>query len=277
MPAHGTALIGVIVTQTEVAAYDPMYGDFKLISWNLENRDAVAKDLKAGSYIDWDAVDDYFNDVGLLSDNFNGYAIWNAVEPRYAYGVFDPNLPTSYCGIDPSVNSPHKIFAGVLSDMWCGPFGLCDDAGITWHYAVGPPYRDYWGGPQGPAGWREDRGVFLVNKGFTLPPNGTYKVVQALYAVPATSNDVATIDALGVEVAKRAARWAGFARGDVNDDGCVNLADVCWLSSGYQIYPDTYCGDVNLDGNVDPADQTFLLDYVSGVGPAPLGAWRFTF
>jgi hypothetical protein len=101
--------------------------------------------------------------------------------------------------------------------------------------------------------------------------------VQALYAVPATSNDVATIDALGVELAKRAARWAGFARGDVNDDGCVNLADVCWLSSGNQIYPDTYCGDVDCNGAVDPADRMYLLDYVSGSGPAPQGAWRFTF
>jgi hypothetical protein len=132
-------------------------------------------------------------------------------------------------------------------------------------------------GIQGPAGFKDDRSGFLINRGFDLPAGGEHDVYQALYAVPAGSNSVSGIEALAVEVAKRAARWAGFARGDVNDDGCVNLADACWLTSGNQIYPDTYCGDVNTDGVVDAADRSYLLDYVSGSGPTPKGEWRFAF
>ena len=128
---------------------------------------------------------------------------------------------------------------------------------------------------------KEDRGAFLINKAFNLAaagdPGDSYDVVQALYAVPAISNDETTIDGLGVELAKRAAKWAGYARGDVNDDGCVNLADVCWIVSGNQIYPEAYNGDVNLDNAVDGADQSYLLSYVSGLGPAPLGKFRFSY
>ncbi len=280
-PTSPLSSIGVTVFQTEVGANDPMYGDFKLICWNLQNRDSVAKDLKAGSYIDWDVGVSYDKNVGLLSDNFNGYAQWNAASPQYAFGMFDPDLCTSYCGIDPSANSPHKMLSYLYTycyhwDCWPG-YNDVYGWGLGWAMATTPPYRLYYYGPQGPAGERGDRSVFLVNKGFILPSNGSQNVVQALYAVPATSNDVETIDALAVEVAKRAARWAGFARGDVNDDGCVNLADACWLSSGNQIYPDTYCGDVNLSGTVDPVDVVYLLAYISGSGPAPQGAWRFTY
>jgi hypothetical protein len=103
-------------------------------------------------------------------------------------------------------------------------------------------------------------------------------VHQALYAVNASSGDDNTIGLNAADIAKRAARWGGWARGDVNDDGYVNLADVCWMGSGNPIYPDTYSADVNLiGGQGDAADQTYLLMYVSGLGPGPLGAWRFAF
>ncbi|HSG99221.1 MAG TPA: hypothetical protein VLB27_04170, partial [candidate division Zixibacteria bacterium] len=76
-------------------------------------------------------------------------------------------------------------------------------------------------------------------------------------------------------------KWAGFARGDVNDDGFVDLADVWWLIANagdavtYPLYPADYNGDVDLSGAVDGADQTYLMNYVSGVGAAPQGDWRF--
>ena len=65
-------------------------------------------------------------------------------------------------------------------------------------------------------------------------------------------------------------------------DGCVNLIDVCWLTSVLtgrlsHIYPDFYNGDVDLSGNVDVSDPPYLLNYVTGIGPAPMGEWRFEF
>ncbi|MBI5869256.1 MAG: PQQ-binding-like beta-propeller repeat protein [candidate division Zixibacteria bacterium] len=269
--------INTFVTQTEVGANDPMYGDFKLISWRIKNRDSLAKELRAGTYMDWDVANNPMTNVGLISDSFDGYAIWDALSPRFAYGMFDPSQPSSYCGIAPATNSPHKISVCNWWGYWWDLWFEADIAGLTWDNANLWSSREYCEGPQGVAGTPDDRMAFLTNKGFILPANGTYNEVQAMFAVPAISNDVATIEALGVEVAKRAARWAGYARGDVNDDGCVNLADACWLFSGNQIYPDTYCGDVNNDGAVNPVDLVYLLAYLSGSGPAPQGEWRFAF
>jgi len=284
-PTDPRATLGTSTTQIEIGAYDPLYGDFKLLQWQIHNRDAVAKNLKAGTYFDWDVVPGS-NNVGLLSDNFNGYAIWSQPVAAYAYGMFNPNLRTAYCGVDPTPGSPYKILCnlndttyGHTPGVWgSGSNGThAVDMAYGWSLATTAPFRQYMGAPQGAGGIVDDRGGFLINQPFTLAPQGRYDVEQALYAVPATSNDIPTIDALATNVAKRAARWAGYARGDVNDDGCVNLADVCWLNSGLQIYPDTYCGDVNIDGLTNAADATYLMNYVSGLGPAPLGKWRFTF
>lgn len=127
-----------------------------------------------------------------------------------------------------------------------------------------------------------------MNKGVSIGLYQTQSVVQAKFAVLVDDagseelTDVAAVEARCTELARRAAIWPGFARGDVNMDGCVNLIDVCWtsavLSGGQlQIYPDFYNGDVDLSGNLDVNDARYLLNYVTGLGPAPQGAWRFTF
>jgi hypothetical protein len=278
-PTSLMATIGTQIRQTEIGANDPMYGDFKLLQWKVNNRDAVAKTgLKGATYFDWDVATGGI-DVGMVSDNFNGYALWDGKAPRYAYGMFDPNQPTAYCGVDPTAFSPYKIYTSASTIVynhtpgrWVGDGQPLDQA-YGWYLCTREPFRFV--EVTIPAG--EDRGGWLVSNPFDLDPLGSNEVIQAMYAVPAVSNTDAGIEALAVEVAKRAARWSGFARGDVNDDGCVDLGDVCWVASTNQIYPDTYCGDVNLDGVVDGVDQAYLLAYVSGLGPAPLGKFRFAY
>jgi hypothetical protein len=128
----------------------------------------------------------------------------------------------------------------------------------------------------------------LVSKPVSIGPYETQSVVQAKFAIPVDdvgaegATDVATVEARCAELARRAAIWAGYARGDVNMDGCVNLIDVCWLRSSVfnttpPIYPDAYNGDVDLSGINDVADVLYLLNYVTGIGPSPQGDWRFTF
>ncbi|MBI3872096.1 MAG: hypothetical protein HY304_03350 [candidate division Zixibacteria bacterium] len=268
------AAIGVEVIQTEVGAYDPLYGDFKLIHWKIMNRDAVAKGpLYAGTWFDLD-VGNASNNSGLFSDNFDGYATWDRATPGNAYGMFETNQPTSYCGVDPTVNSPYRIaiYRGSIRQnaphSW--PLG---DTGRVWFdlvqeqptRLVDDPVNNY------------DANTLLINKSFNLNPNGSHEMDQTLYEVSAVSNNPAVIEANAVAVAKRAARWGGYARGDVNDDGCVNLCDVAWLQNGaLPIYPAAYCGDVNADGLNDGADITQLMSYVSGNAAArPAGKWRF--
>lgn len=278
-PDHHNASVDVNITQTEVGAYDPLYGDFKVIRWELQNRDGVNKDLYGGTWMDWDIGPDAYDNTGLYSDLFNGYVIWNATVPELGFGMLDPRLPTDYSTVDATAYPVRTIFVEDLRTYDGGPFEPYYDpysAGGLWHRCVNPsPLRQvmtpYYGGSTA------DYAGILTNQMVSLPGNGTAAVHQVLFGVDASSGNQATIEANALSLAERAARWAGFARGDVNEDGKVDVQDVCWLLSGYQIYPDAYNGDVDLSGTVDTADQVYLLDYVTGIGAAPLGAWRFTF
>jgi hypothetical protein len=100
--------------------------------------------------------------------------------------------------------------------------------------------------------------------------------------VDASSNDRAAIEEEIRNLAYRANKMAGFARGDINDDGVVDALDLSRLTAivlGYsnvQIFPHPDNADVDLNGFIDPSDVTYLFNYLMG-GPAPRGEWRFDF
>ncbi len=282
--------VGTRIVAIEVGAYDPLYGDFKLRRWEVTDRDGVDKGpIYGGSFHDWDVRPNFATNVGFHSLAFNGYLIYDFASPTLAFGVFDPNLPTAYGGIDPTANRPQRINpfgqgdgSGAVVGLYDGPWQGGQDADPweeLWEVAVArtPQYET---GPSDPTEStfpEQDWGGILTMKGQLLPANGTINFHEALFAVDAATGDENAMEASAVELAARAAKWAGFARGDVNDDNTVNLLDVCWLLSGNQIYPDAYNGDVDLSGGVDAADESYLLVYVTGLGPAPQGEWRFTF
>jgi hypothetical protein len=300
------AAIGTEIALTEVGAYDPEYGDFKLLKWDITERNGVAQGpIYAGTWTDWDVPPSGGSNHGIVSDAFNGYALWDWVTPSYAFGYFDPRMSTDYCGLNTTEYSPHRIEemgqrgdgAATASDgnggygLWQG---LAADGGFEgqstlWENVVNGAAR-----VQSSATnhenltadgnyWSEDHFGMLVNKPFSFEGNDTKTVIQAEYGIDVSgvgsegATDVAMAEADITALARRAAIWSGFARGDANMDGCVNLIDVCWLGSGNQIYPDDYNGDVDLSGGVDAADASYLLQYVTGIGPAPQGEWRFTF
>jgi len=278
------AAMGINVEETEVGADDPLYGDFILTRMVFINRNATAKTVRAGTYFDWDINTDASNNVGYISDGFNGYAIWDPTVTHFAYGALDVNQPSSYGGVDPTAFPPAMIMCN-LNDTTYGGLGNADWVGNhypdDWQYGWWLASGKYAGprhtmGGNGVAGMAADRGGFLVNS-LNLAGNGSGEIVQAQFAfnIAGNSND-AFVEASGQGIAKRAARWAGFARGDVNDDGVVDLADVCWIQGGNPLYPDAYCGDVDASGNNDATDIARLLSYVSGnAASRPAGAWRF--
>jgi hypothetical protein len=71
-------------------------------------------------------------------------------------------------------------------------------------------------------------------------------------------------------------KWVGFGRGDINNDGAINLADIIALAdnvagSGPGAIPFEHLGDVDGDGSVLMADVTYLVDYYFHYGPCPVG------
>jgi hypothetical protein len=293
------AAIGLNITQTEVGAYDPLFGDFSLIKWDLTERYGETEDpVYAGTFTDWDVHPNANTNHGIVSDVFNGYALWDWVTPVIAYGFLDPRMPTDYCGVNPVPYSPHRIQemgtrpGGIVDPPGWGGYGLWQGLGVDyysrlWEVVVHSPPRENWPHLFTPH-WSEDHFGLLVNKPVSIGPYETKSVVQAKFAIPVDdvgsegATDVATVEARCAELARRAAIWSGYARGDVNMDGCVNLIDVCWLHSNVfnttpPLYPDDYNGDVDLSGVTDVADALYLLHYVTGIGPAPMGEWRFEF
>jgi subtilisin family serine protease len=63
-------------------------------------------------------------------------------------------------------------------------------------------------------------------------------------------------------------------RGDVNNDGSINLTDYLWLNN-YLYYqgappePHVILGDVNCDGNINLLDLLYLIAYLYDEGAAP--------
>ena len=64
-----------------------------------------------------------------------------------------------------------------------------------------------------------------------------------------------------------------FLRGDANDDGSVNVADVVFILNWLFVAGvDPACmdaADVNDDGTIQISDATYLLAFVFSPGPAP--------
>lgn len=264
---------GIDVVQTVIATSEDPYGDFVCYRWEIINRDPVAKGpWHAGTFADWDLASGSSN-TGRFTDLANGYFIWDPSDASYACGMIDPDQKSEYQGADPMTAPPYRIWVDDVNPcatFSIGCWGFPWESAQNWNRVVRQlPLRINEG--LGPT----DLGGLLINPPVNLPPNGSAVIHQVLFHVDASSNNASTIEANAVALATRAARWTGFARGDVNDDGYVDLAYVCWLNAGLPIYPGDYCADVDVDGDVDAQDQTYLLAFLSGNGPAPAGAWRF--
>jgi hypothetical protein len=108
-------------------------------------------------------------------------------------------------------------------------------------------------------------------------PNDTLSIGIAHFAVHGLQD--ASSSAEFAWLPKLVNKWAGFGRGDVNNDDVINLADIIWLAGtvngGPGAIPFRHLADVNADGNIDMADVDYLIDYYFNCGPCPIGDWIF--
>ncbi|MFH1688388.1 MAG: PQQ-binding-like beta-propeller repeat protein [bacterium] len=75
-------------------------------------------------------------------------------------------------------------------------------------------------------------------------------------------------------------KWVGFGRGDVNNDGELDIRDLVHLKNyvygfGPGPIPFMHLGDVNVDGAVDGGDISYLFAWYFMGGPVPQGDWCF--
>lgn len=109
-------------------------------------------------------------------------------------------------------------------------------------------------------------------------PGETYTFGYAFFAFNGLANafsSTGTLAPLAVLVNK----WAGFGRGDINDDGVINLTDIIRLAEHVNYaepgpIPFRHLGDVDASGGVPSlTDVQYLVDYYFNYGPCPKGDW----
>ncbi len=294
LEAVPTAL-GLVITETEIGSYDlgTGYGDFKLLHYKVEQRDNTAPmtDMYAGNFCDWDVGG--FDQAVLYPDG-GSYAQWDNTSPTVAFGmVMMPGYAslTNSAGVQAdyklcwAVTNHYRIYPSTCTE--CSFFdGSPPSADLPGDINFPPFIMNYNGTGYDPevATEGDKSGVIAIGP-FDIPGagDGAYDIYMAMIGIDATSNDPATITAGLESITYRVNKWAGFARGDVNDDGVVDAIDVAYLdayvASGLTsplIFPYDDNGDVNLDATTDAGDVAYLLDYLMG-GAAPLGEWRFPF
>jgi len=121
----------------------------------------------------------------------------------------------------------------------------------------------------------EEAHVTIAGHNFT--PNETYKVGVGHFYLEGLAD--ASVSTEFAPLAKLVNKWAGFGRGDVNNDEAINLADIIYLAGtvngGPGAIPFQHLSDVNADLAIDIADVNFLIAYYFDCGPCPLGDFAF--
>ena len=169
--------------------------------------------------------------------------------------------------------TPLKNVVNLDSDasLYSGSHAYWDSC---YHYAS-QPFGEYVSFPNATSA-RDQSGHLTITE-HDFEADGTYKFGSAIFAFGDLANSMAPVPEIQ-ELATLVNQLAGFGRGDVNNDGALNLADIIYLAghinnSGPGAIPFAHIGDVDASGAVDAGDITYLLDYYFNCGPCPLGDW----
>ena len=109
---------------------------------------------------------------------------------------------------------------------------------------------------------------------------GTFRMAVGI-SVPHGLTDGSDVNEIG-PYAHLLNKWAGFGRGDVDDDNVLTIGDIIYLNrfvndseSNPGPVPFMHLGDVDNDDDVDLDDVTQLTDYIINWNPAaaPLADW----
>ncbi len=113
--------------------------------------------------------------------------------------------------------------------------------------------------------------------------NGTYSLGVAIFRLSGLADAIGPPLQAPPEIAALANtvnKWAGFGRGDVDNDNNITIADIMTIvdivnGSVLGAIPFKHLADVVGDdeGVVNEADITYLVDYYFNNGPCPKGAW----
>ena len=259
----------------EYGVQDADFANFVYIYVEIVNRgsDPLPADLYWGTFSDWDVGGGSNVNVGMIGDGASCYRSYDVSAPNLQYG----------CGAVPMAGN---LFAGTLAPTMgaYGTFAVANDPLVyddimvdsIFAYVDGcPGYTDcyYPGTEVGTNPGVDMSGILTADKVF-VDGDATIKGGIVVFGLDNSAAPGADVTA----VMNLANKFAGFGRGDVNNDNVINILDLCVLNCyvagcGCSIYPFEYLGDVDADGDIDGDDVTYLFTYLFLGGDMPVGDW----
>ncbi|MFH1335947.1 MAG: dockerin type I repeat-containing protein [Candidatus Zixiibacteriota bacterium] len=252
-----TVGLGVEVEQYSVGSSNDLYGEFILQQYVIKNLSDTSMQAYASICLDWDLFDAY-NNIGGMDQLHN--LCWQ-MDPRTAYkkyrfGIIRTPLDDSSCYGFTAARNPVYIWPqqGWRHDeLW----SLVSTYGWT-NYTS--PDTDFC--------------QLLTPRKLTLPPDSALLESFIIFGVDTTQH------LMNASWWKPMLSFCGFYRGDVNQDGLLDIADVVYMinylyKSGPAPLPFPDQGDVNHDKNMDVSDIVFLLNYLFKSGFVPKDYQRF--
>ncbi len=257
----------------EYGVFDDDFANFKYVYVEIANRgsDPLPADLYWGTWSDWDVANFGANvGKGLIGNGASAYRMYDDGNQNFQYGMgfvpmagnlFTDNTPTvGAYGTYQIANDP-VVYDNIIIDSF---FNYVDDC---------PPYTDcYYPGTEVGTNPGQDMSAILVADKQFVDGDEVLRgglVMFGLTGAAVPDDEVA-------DLMNFANKFAGFGRGDVNNDNVVDLLDLCVLNCyvagcGCSPYPFLYLGDVNVDGQIDADDVQYLYDYLFMGGPLPKG------
>jgi hypothetical protein len=258
-----TVGFGAVVEQYSVGSSDPAYGDFILQQYVVQNLADTLIQAYVSLCLDWDVwdgatVNDPYNNLGGMDRQHN--LAWQTDNKtsykKYRFGIL--RLP-----IDDSLSYG---FVAVRNPVYIWPQeGWRDDQ--LWTLISTPGWVNY-------ANPDTDFCQLLTPRKLTLTPASPQLESFILFGVDTTQQQMDS------SWWRPMLRFYGFYRGDVNEDGVIDAADIIHILNylyvnGPAPRPFADQGDVNCDDVVDIADIVYLLNHLFISGPAPIDKSRF--